>query len=49
MTSGSSSSSASCKRRIHILEGFAKIFDALDETIQIIRKSEGKAGRRRRS
>jgi DNA gyrase subunit A len=29
-------------RRIHILEGFAKIFDALDETIRIIRKSEGK-------
>jgi DNA gyrase subunit A len=30
------------QRRIHILEGFAKIFDALDETIRIIRKSEGK-------
>jgi DNA gyrase subunit A len=30
------------KRRIHILEGFAKIFDALDETIRIIRASEGK-------
>ncbi len=30
------------RRRIHILEGFAKIFDALDETIRIIRKSEGK-------
>jgi DNA gyrase subunit A len=29
-------------RRIHVLEGFAKIFDALDETIRIIRKSEGK-------
>ncbi|MET0390370.1 MAG: DNA topoisomerase IV subunit A [Polyangiales bacterium] len=28
--------------RIHILEGFAKVFDALDETIRIIRKSEGK-------
>jgi DNA gyrase subunit A len=31
------------RRRIHILEGFAKIFDALDETIRIIRKSDGKA------
>jgi DNA gyrase subunit A len=30
-------------KRIHILEGFAKVFDALDETIRIIRKSEGKA------
>ncbi|HKU39691.1 MAG TPA: DNA topoisomerase IV subunit A [Polyangiales bacterium] len=30
------------RRRIHILEGFAKVFDALDETIRIIRKSEGK-------
>jgi DNA gyrase subunit A len=30
------------RKRIHILEGFAKIFDALDETIRIIRKSEGK-------
>jgi DNA gyrase subunit A len=29
-------------RRIHVLEGFAKIFDALDETIKIIRASEGK-------
>ena len=29
-------------RRIHILEGFRKIFDALDETIKIIRASEGK-------
>ncbi len=28
--------------RIHILEGFVTIFDALDETIRIIRKSEGK-------
>jgi DNA gyrase subunit A len=34
---------AELERRIHILEGFAKIFDALDETIRIIRKSEGKA------
>jgi DNA gyrase subunit A len=30
-------------RRIHILEGFAKVFDALDEIIRIIRKSDGKA------
>ncbi len=30
-------------RRIHILEGFEIIFDALDETIRIIRRSEGKA------
>ena len=29
-------------RRIHILEGFKKIFDALDETIKIIRASDGK-------
>ncbi|HLU68992.1 MAG TPA: DNA topoisomerase IV subunit A [Kofleriaceae bacterium] len=33
---------AALKRRIHILEGFAVIFDALDETIKIIRKSDGK-------
>jgi DNA gyrase subunit A len=31
------------KRRIHMLEGFQIIFDALDECIRIIRKSEGKA------
>ncbi len=31
------------RKRIHILEGFVKIFDALDETIRIIRKSDGKA------
>ena len=30
------------KRRIHILDGFAKIFDILDETIRIIRASDGK-------
>ncbi len=29
-------------RRIHILDGFAKIYDALDEVLRIIRKSEGK-------
>jgi DNA gyrase subunit A len=31
------------KKRIHILQGFQVIFDALDETIRIIRKSEGKS------
>jgi DNA gyrase subunit A len=31
------------KKRIHLLEGFEIIFDALDETIRIIRKSDGKA------
>src|SRR5918993_522837 len=31
------------KRRIHLLEGFEKVFDALDEIIRIIRKSDGKA------
>ena len=30
------------RERIHVLEGFETIFDALDETIRIIRKSEGK-------
>ena len=30
-------------RRIHILEGFKAIFDALDEAIRIIRRSDGKA------
>ncbi len=30
------------KKRIHILEGFVTIFDALDETIRIIRRSDGK-------
>ncbi len=29
-------------QRIHILEGFVTIFDALDETIRIIRASDGK-------
>jgi len=33
----------SLKKRIHLLEGFEKVFDALDEIIRIIRKSEGKA------
>src|SRR5512147_626803 len=30
------------KRRIHILDGFATVFDALDQILSIIRKSEGK-------
>jgi DNA gyrase subunit A len=30
------------ERRLHILEGFGKVFDALDEIIKIIRRSEGK-------
>jgi DNA gyrase subunit A len=34
---------AQLQKRIHILEGFAKVFDALDEIIAIIRKSDGKA------
>ena len=34
---------AALNKRIHILEGFEKVFDALDEIIRIIRKSEGKA------
>ncbi len=31
------------ERRLHILAGFEKVFDALDEIIKIIRASEGKA------
>ncbi len=31
------------RRRIHILEGFAAVFDALDEIIKLIRASDGKA------
>ncbi len=31
------------KARIHILEGFELIFDALDEILKIVRKSDGKA------
>jgi DNA gyrase subunit A len=31
------------RKRIHILEGFEKVFDALDEIIKLIRKSDGKA------
>jgi DNA gyrase subunit A len=33
---------AALKKRVHILEGFEKVFDALDEIIRIIRKSDGK-------
>lgn len=31
------------ERRIHVLSGFEKVFDALDEILKLIRKSEGKA------
>lgn len=31
------------EKRIHVLDGFALIFDALDEIIRIIRRSDGKA------
>jgi DNA gyrase subunit A len=34
---------ASLQKRIHVLEGFEKVFDALDEIIRIVRKSDGKA------
>ncbi|MBI4475541.1 MAG: DNA topoisomerase IV subunit A [Acidobacteria bacterium] len=34
---------AALKKRIHILEGFEQVFEALDEIIRIIRKSDGKA------
>jgi len=34
---------ATLKRRIHILEGFKKVFDALDTIIKMIRASDGKA------
>jgi DNA gyrase subunit A len=30
------------KTRVHILQGFEKVFDALDEILKIVRKSEGK-------
>jgi DNA gyrase subunit A len=33
---------AALKKRVHLLEGFEKVFDALDEIIRIIRKSDGK-------
>jgi DNA gyrase subunit A len=31
------------ERRIHILDGFVTVFDALDQIIRLIRKSDGKA------
>jgi DNA gyrase subunit A len=34
---------AALKKRVHILEGFEKVFDALDEILRIVRRSEGKA------
>ncbi len=34
---------AALKKRIHLLEGFERVFDALDEILRIVRKSEGKA------
>src|SRR6202045_1412827 len=34
---------AALKKRIHLLEGFEPVFDALHEIIRIIRKSDGKA------
>ena len=34
---------AALKKRIHLLEGFETVFDALDEIIRMIRKSDGKA------
>jgi DNA gyrase subunit A len=33
---------AALRKRIHVLEGLDKVFDALDEIIRIIRKSDGK-------
>src|SRR5439155_797459 len=33
---------AALTKRVHLLEGFEKVFDALDEIIRIIRKSDGK-------
>jgi DNA gyrase subunit A len=30
------------RRRMHLLEGFEKVFDALDEIVRIVRKSDGK-------
>ena len=34
---------AALAKRMHILEGFAKVFDALDQILKIIRASDGKA------
>jgi DNA gyrase subunit A len=30
------------KKRLHVLDGFVKVFDALDEILKLIRKSDGK-------
>ncbi len=35
---------AALKKQIHVLEGFEKVFDALDAIIKLIRGSDGKAG-----
>ena len=34
---------AALRKRIHILEGFERVFDALDAIIKLIRRSDGKA------
>ncbi len=34
---------AAIARRVHLLEGFEKVFDALDRILDIVRKSDGKA------
>jgi DNA gyrase subunit A len=34
---------AALQKRIHLLEGFEKVFDALDEILKIVRRSDGKA------
>ena len=39
---GWSTSFVALRKRIHILEGFEKVFDALDEILRVIRKSDGK-------
>ena len=36
------------ERRIHVLEGFETVFDALDEVLRIVRRSDGKADAARR-
>ena len=34
---------AALRRRIHVLEGFEVVFDALDEVLRLVRQSDGKA------
>jgi DNA gyrase subunit A len=34
---------AALEKRVHVLEGFERVFDALDEILRIVRRSEGKA------